>query len=90
MCEDLSEQVEWAGAKIDKEEWKRLILAAHYGQKVVPNPFGPGFVIMNNKRSRDLAKTGDEGISDLITQMEAFGAEKGVVWSGELPESEAA
>ena len=83
LCQDLADQVEWAGAKIDKEEWKRLVLAAHYGQRVVPNPFGGGFIVMNNKRSRDLARTGDDGMPDLIEQMLSFGNERGVKWSDE-------
>lgn len=78
MISDIADQVEWAGEKMDAAEWKLLILAGAYGQKVVPNPFGNGFVIKNNRRSSSLWKP---EMADLITQMLAFGNERGVQWS---------
>ena len=79
MCRDLAKQVEWAGGKLDEEEWKRLWLAALFGQKVVPNPAtGIGFVVMDNKKSRTCTNAQME---NLIGEMEAFGAERGVDWS---------
>jgi hypothetical protein len=78
MVKDISDQVEWAGEKMDPEDWKRLILAAAYGQKCVPNPFGGSFVVINTKRSRDLPMP---SMADLITQMLAFGNERGVEWT---------
>jgi len=78
MVRDIADQVEWAGERMDTEDWKRLILAGAYGQKVVPNPLGEGFVIRNNRRSSTL-RMGE--MADLITQMLAFGNERGVQWS---------
>lgn len=80
MVRDVSRQVEWAGARMDEDEWKRIFLAAAHGQKVVPNPFDPHgtFIVVNNRRSSGLIKP---LMADLITQIEAFGAERGVDWS---------
>ena len=79
MVRDISRQVEWAGEKLGEEEWKRLLLAAKYGQKVVPNPItGIGFVVLNTRRSRSLTNAEME---ELLGELEAFGAERGVDWS---------
>lgn len=81
MIRDIARQVEWAGAVMDEHEWKLLILAAAYGQDVIPSPFGNGFVIRNKRRTRDLPMSGDNSMADLITQLYAFGNERGVQWS---------
>lgn len=78
MIRDIAEQVEWAGEKMDEEEWKLLLLAAAHGQKIVPNPFGGTFIVVNLKRSRDLPMP---TMAELITQMLAFGNERGVQWT---------
>lgn len=79
MCRDFAKQLEWAGGRLDEEEWKRLWLAALFGQKVVPNPAtGIGFVVMDNKRSR---RCTNAEMEQLIGEMEAFGAERGIDWS---------
>lgn len=78
MVRDISAQLEWAGEKLDEEDWKRLILAGAYGQKVVPNPFRPGFVVMNSERVRSMKMP---RMTDLITMMLAFGNERGVQWT---------
>jgi hypothetical protein len=56
MCRELARQVKWAGALMDEEDWKRMLLAAHYGQRMVPNPLHPTkpFIVVNWKRSREL------------------------------------
>ncbi len=77
MIRDIADQVEWAGEKMDVHEWKLLILAGAYGQKVVPNPIGDGFLIKNNRRSSGLYIP---EMADLITQLMAFGDSKGVMW----------
>jgi hypothetical protein len=78
MVKDIADQVEWAGEKMDEHEWKLLLLAAAYGQKIIPNPFGGSFIVKNNRRSSGLYKP---EMADLITQMLAFGNERGVAWS---------
>lgn len=78
MTRDISRQVKWAGEFLGEEDWKRLILAGAFGQKVVPNPIGEGFVVMNNRRSTGLPIS---DTSDLIDRITAFGNEKEVKWS---------
>jgi hypothetical protein len=78
MIRDISRQVEWAGAMMDEHEWKLIILAGAYGQHVIPNPIGDGFIVRNKRRSRDTLKP---DMAQLITQLEAFGAERGVQWT---------
>lgn len=80
MVGDIAAQVKWAGEFMEPEDWKRIFLAAQYGQKVVPNPINPqlGFVVMNNRRSRGLVR-GE--MADLISEIEAFGAHQGIQWS---------
>lgn len=79
MVRDISRQVPWAGEKLGEEDWKRLLLAAKFGQKVVPNPLtGIGFVVMNERRSRGLTNAEME---QLLGELEAFGALHDVDWS---------
>jgi hypothetical protein len=79
MIRDIAKQVPFQGELLTPEEWKLLIFAAIHGQAVVPNPItGQGFVVWNKKRTKDLSVTTG---AELITQLYAFGAEKGVEWS---------
>jgi hypothetical protein len=82
MVRDVAEQVQWAGELMDEEDWKRLFLAAKYGQRVVPNPLDPHkpFIVVNVRRSRDLPKP---NMADLITEIQVFGNERGVKWGAE-------
>lgn len=78
MVRDIAKQVKWAGEYLDEEDWKRLILAGAYGQKVVPNPIRDGFIVMNNRRATGLEV---EKTTDLITMLFAFGNENLVEWT---------
>lgn len=78
MIKDIADQVEWAGERMDEAEWKLLLLAAAYGQKILPNPFGGTFIVKNNRRSSGLYKP---EMADLITQIQVFGDERNVRWS---------
>ncbi len=80
MVRDIAAQVKWAGHYMDEEDWKRLFLAAAHGQRVVPNPLDPQatFIVVNQRRSRGLNVP---EMADLITQIEVFGHEQGVVWA---------
>jgi len=80
MLRDIARQVEWAGALMDVEDWKRIMLAGKFGQRVVPNPMGHGFVVQNNKRSSHLS---EEEMTEFLGEIEAFGDENGVKWSEE-------
>lgn len=79
MCRDISKQLLFDGEQFDEETWKRIFLAAKFGQKVMKNPFtGQGVIVVNNKRSRSL---NFEQFAELLGEIEAFGAERGVKWS---------
>lgn len=79
MVRDIAKQVQWAGEFLGEEDWKRLLLAAKFGQKVVPNPLtGLGFVVMNERRSRSLTNAEME---EMLGELEAFGALHEVDWS---------
>jgi NinB protein len=73
MLTDVSRQVDWHGQRLTKEEWKDVFTAALKRQKVVPGIDG-GFVVLGSSTSRmTVAEMGD-----LMTLMEAFGAQQGV------------
>ena len=78
MCRDLSQQIPFLGQMRDEEYWKRLVIGAACGQEIVPNPFGDGMVVMNKQRVRSMKMP---TMADLITQLLAFGNEKGVEWT---------
>lgn len=80
MITDVARQVEWAGAKRDVEAWKDIFTAAlrsaNHGLDVVPGING-GFVLLGMHTS---AMTKEEA-GDLMTLIEAWGAENGVEFS---------
>lgn len=78
MCRDIARQLEWAGRRWSEEDWKRILLAAKFGQDIVPNPLGYSVIVVNKKRIRD-ARLND--LTELIGEVEAFGVENGVQWS---------
>lgn len=80
MVADIAKQVQWAGAFMDAEDWKRLLLAAKYQQEVVPNPLDPmrGFIVRNKRRSRGLTVP---EMAEFISEIQVFGDEQGVVWA---------
>ena len=71
---------DYCGLPMDEEDWKRLLIGAAHGQHVVPNPFNPaaGFMVVNKRRVRNMEKP---DMTQLITQMLAFGNERGVRWT---------
>ncbi len=77
MLTDVARQVEWAGAKRNPEAWKDIFTAAlrsaNHGLDVVPGING-GFVLLGMHTSR-MTKA---ELGDLMTLIEAFGAEHGV------------
>jgi len=70
---DISRQVVWHGQKLADTEWKDVFTAALKRQKVVPGIDG-GFVVLGTStRKMTIAEMGE-----LMTLMEAFGAQQGV------------
>jgi hypothetical protein len=77
MLSDVAVQVEWHGLKLSSHDWKDMFTAALRKARIVPGLDGAGFVALGLRTSQmTVAEMGD-----LMTLMEAFGAEKGVVWS---------
>lgn len=77
MLNEISKQVEWYGRKLDSESWKHVFSSSLRKMDVVPNLDGTGFVALGLSTS----KMSKKELSDLMTIIEAFGSEHGVVWS---------
>lgn len=77
MLTEISQQVDWYGRKLSPEEWKHVFSASLKKQNVVPGLDG-GFVVLGLSTSK---MTKGE-MADMQTLMDAFGAEKGVRFSG--------
>lgn len=75
MLTEISRQVDWYGNKLTQEEWKDVFSASLKKQKVVPGLDG-GFVVCGQRTSQ----MGKKEFGELIELMQAFGAEKGVVF----------
>ncbi|MGJ7512363.1 recombination protein NinB [Variovorax sp. GT1P44] len=73
MLQDVADQVEWHGRKLSKEDWKHIFSASLKKQDAVPGIDG-GFVVLGQSTSK--MTVGE--MADLMTLMEAFGAERDV------------
>ena len=78
LLTEVSKQVDWYGNKLTADEWKDVFSAALKKQKVVPGLDG-GFVVCGQSTSRMSKRE----FSDLVELIYAFGAERGVVFSGQ-------
>jgi hypothetical protein len=81
MLADVSKQVDWPVngqmQKLDAEDWKALITAAAKQETRVAAGLNGGAVMLGvSTRAMTIQQ-----MSDVIEQLYAFGAEKGVVWS---------
>lgn len=76
LLTEVSRQVDWYGQKLTAEEWKDVFSASLKKQKAVPGLDG-GFVILGQRTSKMTVRE----MADLMTLIEAFGAEKGVRFS---------
>lgn len=77
--DQLSARVQWDGEKLTSTEWKDLLTACLRKQKVVRGIEG-GLVFLGSRTS----KMGVSEMNDLLTLMEAFAAEKGVVFKDQI------
>lgn len=64
----------WGGIQLSPESWFRLLVAAVYKQKMVPDLNGDGFVYVNARTSR-MTKA---QISEVIAFAEAWAASEGI------------
>ena len=76
MLTEISQQVDWYGNRLTPEEWKDVFSAAMKRSKVVPGLDG-GFVVCGQSTS----KMTRAEMSEMQQLMEAFGAERGVVFT---------
>lgn len=80
MLTDIARQAEWAGKKRSTKVWKDLfsaaVLSASNGLEVVPGLDG-GIMLIGLRTSEMTV----EEMADLITYMEAWGAQNGVTFS---------
>lgn len=83
---ELAEQTDWHGRKLTAEEFKDLLSAGLMQSKVVPNIDGNGFVAVGQRTS----KMSIRQMNDMITFIEAFGAERGVRFSADPLHAEGA
>ena len=77
LLTEVSKQVDWYGNKLTADEWKDVFSASLKRQKVVPGLDG-GFVVCGQSTSRMSKRE----FSDLVELIYAFGADRGVVFSG--------
>lgn len=77
MLGEISEQVIWYGQKLSPADFKDMLTASLRKSRVVPGIDPGSFVVMGLRTSQMTKKE----MSDLMTLMEAFGAEHGVVFS---------
>lgn len=77
LLTDVASQVVWHGRKLDQESWKHIFTSSYKKMDVVPNLEGTGFVALGLSTSK---MTKGE-LNDLMTLIEAFGAQNGVTWS---------
>lgn len=82
MLDDVSAQVDWYGKKLSNEDWKTVFTASLRNTRVVPTIDGDGFVPLGMSTS----KMSVAEMAALMGLIEAFGAQRGVVFS--LPEND--
>lgn len=73
---EIARQVEWYGQKLSADDWKDVFSASLRRTRVVPGLDAGTFVPLG-MRTSDMTK---EEMGDLLTLMEAFAAERGVVF----------
>ncbi len=76
LLNDISQQVEWYGEKLEPEEYKWLLTAAVKGTKCVRGV--DGGVVMMGQSTSDKDKA---WFSELIEYYYYFGSDRGVKWS---------
>jgi hypothetical protein len=72
---EVAHQLDWYGQRLTAEDWKDIFSAALRKARVVPGIDG-GFVPLG-MRTSDMSKA---EMAELLTLMEAFAAERGVVF----------
>lgn len=81
LLHDVAAQVDWYGRKLTPEDWKHVFSASLRKLDVVPNLDGTGFVALGLSTSRMSKRE----LGDLMTLIEAFGAEREVIFNDATP-----
>lgn len=76
VLKDVSEQVNWYGRYLPDHAWKDIFTAALERQDIVPGIDG-GYVMVGGRTS----KMSKAKFAELLTLIDAFGAEHSVKWS---------
>lgn len=77
LLTDVSQQLTWHGKRLSPDNWKLVFMSGlKHELQIIPNFHGDGFIPIGFSSS-DLGK---EEFSDLIELIQAYGAEKGVVF----------
>ena len=77
MLGELARQLPWHGQRLTPDDWKKLFAASMQGLKIVPG-LDPGTFVPIGLRTRDMSVA---EMADMITLIEAFGAEHSVTFS---------
>jgi hypothetical protein len=81
LLHDVSKQVEWYSQHLSPDDWKDVFTASLRRCRVVPGIDTGSFVPLG-MRTSDMTKA---EMGDLITLIQAFGAERGVVFQDTAP-----
>ena len=73
---EIAQQVEWYGQKLSADDWKDVFSASLRKARVVPG-LDPGSFVPLGMRTSDMSK---EEMGALLDLMDAFAAERGVVF----------
>ena len=79
MLGEVANQVPWYGKNLTSDAWKCVFSASLKKQDVVPGLHGDFVVIGQSTSAMTIREMGD-----LMTLVEAFGAERGVVFANEV------
>lgn len=79
---DIARQVEWYGQKLTADDWKDMFTASLRKARVVPG-LDPGSFVLLGLHTSDMGK---EEMGNLMELIDAFAAERGVVyhWEAEV------
>ena len=90
MCGDLAKQVRMTeageyvhvsecplGQRLSKDDWRGMFMAVLHGMRSVPNPEGPGFIVLSRSSQRPSRKK----FAAAIELISAFGSQRGVAWT---------
>lgn len=78
MCGDMEKQAEWHGFRLNKDQWRALVVAVlRNDQLQVPGDEGRGFILLGGSSS-DLSR---KETSDAIELLYKLGADRNVQWT---------